>query len=57
MENETKTRKNGAALMVVAIVAMVMLLCAVVYLYLDGKNKDQEIEDMTQLFEIEKDIQ
>ena len=55
MENETKTRKNGAALMVVAIVAMVMLLCAVVYLYLDGKNKDQEIEDMTQLFEIEKE--
>jgi len=55
MENETKTRKNGVTLMVVAIVAMVMLLCAVVYLYLDGKNKDQEIEDMTQLFEIEKE--
>jgi len=53
MEEEKK--KSGKAGLIIAIVAIVLLAGAVVYLFKNGKDKDREIEEMTQLFEIEKE--
>jgi DNA repair exonuclease SbcCD ATPase subunit len=48
-------KKSGKAGLVVAILAIVLLAGAVVYLFKDGQDKNREIEEMTQLFEIEKE--
>ena len=53
MEEEKK--KSGKTGLIIAIVAIVLLAVAVVYLFKNGKDKDREIEEMTQLFEIEKE--
>ena len=52
MEEEKKSGKTG---LVIAILAIVLLAGAVVYLFKDGQDKGREIEEMTQLFEIEKE--
>ena len=52
MEENKKSGKTG---LVIAIVAIALLAAAVIYLSLSVKNKGQEIEEMTQLFEIEKE--
>ena len=52
MEEEKKSGKAG---LVIAILAIVLLADAVVYLFKDGQDKNREIEEMTQLFEIEKE--
>ncbi len=52
MEEEKKSGKAG---LVIAILAIVLLAGAVVYLFKDGQDKNREIEEMTQLFEIEKE--
>ena len=52
MEEEKKSGKVG---LVIAILAIVLLAGAVVYLFKDGQDKNREIEEMTQLFEIEKE--
>jgi len=52
MEEEKKSGKTG---LVIAILAIVLLAGAVVYLFKDGQDKNREIEEMTQLFEIEKE--
>ena len=52
MEENNKSGKTG---LVIAIVAIALLAAAVIYLSLSVKNKGQEIEEMTQLFEIEKE--
>ena len=49
---EKKTGKTG---LLIAIVAIALLIGAVVYLFLSVKDKGREIEEMTQLFEIEKE--
>ena len=48
-------KKSGKAGLVIAILAIVLLAGAVVYLFKDGQDKNREIEEMTQLFEIEKE--
>ena len=53
MEEENK--KSGKTGLIIAIVAIVLLAGAVAYLFKDGKDKGREIEEMTQLFEIEKE--
>ena len=52
MEEEKKSGKTG---LVIAILAIVLLAGAVAYLFKDGQDKNREIEEMTQLFEIEKE--
>ena len=52
MEEEKKSGKAG---LVIASLAIVLLAGAVVYLFKDGQDKNREIEEMTQLFEIEKE--
>ena len=52
MEEEKKSGKAG---LVIAILAIVLLAGAVAYLFKDGQDKNREIEEMTQLFEIEKE--
>ncbi|MBR5159097.1 MAG: hypothetical protein IKW84_05895 [Bacteroidaceae bacterium] len=52
MEEEKKSGKTGLILL---IVAAVLLAGAAVYLFIDSQNKGREIEEMTQLFEIEKE--
>ena len=49
---EKKTGKTG---LLIAIVAIALLIGAVVYLFLSVKDKGRKIEEMTQLFEIEKE--
>lgn len=49
---EKKTGKTG---LLITIVAIALLIGAVVYLFLSVKDKGREIEEMTQLFEIEKE--
>ena len=49
---ETKKSKTG---LVIAIIAAVLLAAAAVYLFFDSRGKGREIEEMTQLFEIEKE--
>ena len=53
MEEEKK--KSGKTGLIIAIVAIVLLAGAVAYLFKDGQDKGREIEEMTQLFEIEKE--
>ena len=52
MEENSKSGKTG---LVIAVVAAVLLAGAAAYLFFDGQNKGREIEEMTQLFEIEKE--
>lgn len=52
MEEEKKSGKTG---LVIAIIAIALLAAAVIYLFLSVKDKGREIEEMTQLFEIEKE--
>lgn len=49
---ETKKSNTG---LVIAIIAAVLLAAAAVYLFFDSRGKGREIEEMTQLFEIEKE--
>ena len=53
MEEEKK--KSGKTGLIIAIVAIVLLAGAVAYLFKDGQDKGREIEEMTLLFEIEKE--
>ena len=53
MEEEKK--KSGKTGLIIAIVAIVLLVGAVAYLFKDGQDKGREIEEMTQLFEFEKE--
>ena len=48
---ENKSGKTG---LVIAIVAIALLAATVVYLFLSVRDKGREIEEMSQLFEIEK---
>ena len=50
-----EVKKSGKTGLVIAIVAIALLAAAVIYLSLSVRNKGQEIEEMTQLFEIEKE--
>ena len=52
MEENSKSGKTG---LVIAVVAAVLLAGAAAYLFFDSQNKGREIEEMTQLFEIEKE--
>ena len=52
MENENKKGNTG---LVLAVLSIALLVGAVVYLYLSVQDKSREIDDMTQLFEIEKE--
>ena len=52
MEEEKKSGKTG---LIITIVVAVLLAGAAVYLFIDSQNKGREIEEMTQLFEIEKE--
>lgn len=52
MENE---KKNGRSGLVIAIVAAAVLAAAAVFLFLSLRKSNKEIEEMTQLFEIEKE--
>lgn len=49
---ETKKSNTG---LVIAIIVAVLLAAAAVYLFFDSRGKGREIEEMTQLFEIEKE--
>ena len=49
---ENKSGKTG---LVIAIVAIALLAATVVYLFLSVRDKGREIEEMSQLFEIEKE--
>ena len=49
---ETKKSNTG---LVIAIIAAVLLAVAVVFLIIDSRGKGRELEEMTQLFEIEKE--
>ena len=49
---ETKKSNTG---LVIAVIAAVLLAAAAVYLFFDSRGKGREIEEMTQLFEIEKE--
>lgn len=48
-------KKNSRSGLVIAVIAIIALACAVVYLVLSLKKSNQDIEEMTQLFEIEKE--
>ena len=54
-----ENRKSGevvsTVVMIVISVVAILLAALAAYLFKMGKDKDQEIEDMTQLFEIEKE--
>ena len=52
MEENKKFGKIG---LIIAIAVIVLLAGAVVWLFKDGQDKGREIEEMTQLFEIEKE--
>ncbi len=52
MEEEKKTGKTG---LIITIIVAVLLAGASVYLFIDSQSKGREIEEMTQLFEIEKE--
>lgn len=52
MEENKKSGKTG---LIIAIAVIVLLAGAVVWLFKDGQDKGREIEEMTQLFEIEKE--
>ncbi len=52
MEEEKKTGKTG---LIIIIIVAVLFAGAAVYLFIDSQSKDREIEEMTQLFEIEKE--
>ncbi len=52
MENEKNKGQSG---LVIAVVLAVLLAAAAVYLFLSLRKSNQEIEEMTQLFEIEKE--
>jgi len=52
MENEKKKGQSG---LVIAVVLAALLAAAAVYLFLSLRKSNQEIEEMTQLFEIEKE--
>ena len=47
--------KSGKTGLVIAIVAIALLAATVVYLFLSVRDKGREIEEMSQLFEIEKE--
>ncbi len=47
--------KSGKTDLVIAIVAIALLAATVVYLFLSVRDKGREIEEMSQLFEIEKE--
>ena len=49
---ENKSGKTG---LVIAIIAVALLAATVVYLFLSVRDKGREIEEMSQLFEIEKE--
>ena len=49
---ENKSGKTG---LVIAIIAIALLAATVVYLFLSVRDKGREIEEMSQLFEIEKE--
>ncbi len=49
---ENKSGKTG---LVMALAAVALLAAVVVWLFLSVRNKDREIDEMTQLFEIEKE--
>ena len=46
---------SGKTKLVIALIAVALLAAAVVYLFLSVQNKGKEIEEMSQLFEIEKE--
>lgn len=48
-------KKNNKSGLVIAVIAIIALAGAVVYLVLSLKKSNQDIEEMTQLFEIEKE--
>ncbi len=48
-------KKSGKTGLVIAIVAIALLAATVVYLFLSVRDKGREIEEMSQLFEIEKE--
>lgn len=48
-------KKNSRSGLVIAVIAIIALAGAVVYLVLSLKKSNQDIEEMTQLFEIEKE--
>ena len=50
-----ENKKSGKIGLIIAIAAIVLLAGAVVWLFKDGQDKGREIEEMTQLFEIEKE--
>ena len=50
-----ENKKSGKAGIVIAVVAVVLLAGAAVYLFIDNQSKNREIDEMTQLFEIEKE--
>ena len=52
MEEEKKSGKTG---LIITIIVAVLLAGAAVYLFIDSQSKGREIEEMTQLFEIEKE--
>ena len=52
MEEEKKSGKTG---LIITIIAAILLAGAAVYLFIDSRSKGREIEEMTQLFEIEKE--
>ena len=52
MEEEKKTGKTG---LIITIIVAVLLAGTAVYLFIDSQSKGREIEEMTQLFEIEKE--
>ena len=50
-----ENKKSGKAGIVISIVAVILLAGAAVYLFIDNQSKNREIDEMTQLFEIEKE--
>jgi len=50
-----ENKKSGKIGLIIAIAVIVLLAGAVVWLFKDGQDKGREIEEMTQLFEIEKE--
>jgi|BioPla2DNA2_1021312.scaffolds.fasta_scaffold04506_4 hypothetical protein len=50
-----KERKSGKTVPIIVVTAITLLAATVVYLFMDVRNKGKEIDDMIQLFEIEKE--
>jgi len=50
-----KERKSGKTVPIIVVTAITLLAATVVYLFMDVRNKEKEIDDMIQLFEIEKE--